>query len=274
MPSIILLSPHKIASMAQTVVLIHGAFCAAWAMEPYAQLFAARGYKVITPTLRHHDFPPGVRPPRELGVTSTLDYADDVEKLVRGLGAPPILVGHSMGGLIAQMVAARLPVQALALLAPSAPWGTLPTSAWEIASAQGLYLAGQFWNKPLRPESWIAETHSLDLLPPGEREATFARFVPESGLATFEILHWAMDVRRATYVDARKVECPVLCVAGALDRINPPKTVASVARRYRERGMYHEVAGASHWLIGEPGWQNTAHHVVDWLTTAARPVAA
>lgn len=234
-------------------------------MEPYAQLFAAHGYKVLTPTLRHHDIAPGVRPPRELGVTSMLDYAGDIEALVRTLKEPPVLIGHSMGGLVAQMVATRLPVRALVLLAPSSPWGTLPTSAWEIMSAQGLYLAGQFWNKPLRPESWIAETHALDLLPPGEREATFARFVCESGLATFEILHWAMDARRATFVDARKIECPVLCVAGEYDRVNPARTVASIARRYRERGEFLEVRGASHWLIGEPGWQKTAGHVREWV---------
>ena len=251
--------------MTSTVVLIHGAFCAAWAMEPFAQLFAMHGYKVVTPTLRHHDFAPGVRPPRELGLTSMLDYADDIEVLVRGLKEPPVLIGHSMGGLVAQMVATRLPVKALVLLAPSAPWGTLPTSAWEVMSAQGLYLAGQFWNKPLRPESWIAETHALDMLPPGEREATFARFVCESGLATFEILHWAMDARRATFVDARKVECPVLAVAGEFDRVNPARTVASIARRYRERGEFLEVPGASHWLIGEPGWQKTAGHVREWV---------
>ena len=242
-------------------------------MEPYAQLLAMHGCKVVTPTLRHHDMPPSMRAPRELGLTSTLDYADDIEKLVRSLDAPPVLIGHSMGGLIAQMVAARVPVKALILLAPSAPWGTLPTSAWEIVSAQGLYFAGQFWNKPLRPESWIAETHALDLLPPAEREATFARFVPESGLATFEILHWAMDARRATFVDARQVDCPVLCVAGEFDRVNPARTVASIARRYRERGEYLEVKGASHWLIGEPGWQATAHRVREWIGSVASQAA-
>lgn len=260
--------------MTSTVVLIHGAFCAAWAMEPYAQLLALHGHKVLTPTLRHHDVPPGMRPPRELGVTSMTDYADDIEALVRTLKEPPVLIGHSMGGLVAQMVATRLPVKALVLLAPSAPWGTLPTSAWEIMSAQGLYLAGQFWNKPLRPESWIAETHALDNMPDGEREATFARFVPESGLATFEILHWAMDTRRATFVDARKIECPVLCVAGEYDRVNPARTVASIARRYRERGEFHEVPGASHWLIGEPGWQKTANHVREWVGNVTSGAAA
>jgi len=153
--------------MKSPVVLIHGAFCAAWALEGLRGVFDAHGVRTYAPTLRHHDIVPGTRPPRELGVTSVLDYAADIERLVRGLKEPAILVGHSMGGLIAQMVAARVPARALALIAPSAPWGTLPTSPWEIVSAQGLYFAGQFWNKPLRPEAWIAETHALDLLPPG-----------------------------------------------------------------------------------------------------------
>ncbi len=260
--------------MTQTVIMVHGAFCAGWAFDRYAKLFEAHGARVIVPTLRHHDLAPGVRAPRELGLTSTLDYANDIEALVRGLPTPPVIVGHSMGGLIAQMVASRVPVKALALLAPSAPWGTLPTSPWEIMSAQGLYLAGQFWNKPLWPESWIAETHALDLMPAGEREATFARFVPESGLATFEILHWAMDARRATYVDPAKVACPVLCVSGEFDRVNPPKTVASIARRYRGRGEYFEVAGASHWLIGEPGWEATANFVREWVANVTAGAAA
>jgi pimeloyl-ACP methyl ester carboxylesterase len=254
--------------------MIHGAFCAGWAFDGYRQLFEAHGAKVAVPTLRHHETAPGMRAPRELGLTSMLDYADDIERLVGAQSAPPVLVGHSMGGLVAQMVAARTQVAALVLIAPSAPWGTLPTSHWEIMSAQGLYLAGQFWNKPLRPEAWIAETHALDLLPPGERERVFARFVPESGLATFEILHWAMDVRRATYVDAARIACPVLCVAGALDRVNPPKSVASIARRYRARGEFFEVEKASHWLIGEPGWERTAQFVREWTSNVTARLAA
>ena len=258
--------------MDSPIIMIHGAFCASWAFDGYAQLFAAHGAKVYTPTLRHHEFPPGQRVPRELGTTSTLDYADDIEALVRSLKTPPVLIGHSMGGLLAQMVAQRVKVQALVLIAPSAPWGTMPTSPWEIMSAQGLYFAGQFWNKPLQPEAWVAETHALDLIPPREREALFARFVPESGLATFEIMHWGMDIRRATYVDARKVDCPVLCVAGRLDRVNPARTVASIARRYRERGDYFEVEKASHWVIGEPGWEATAQHIRAWIGKVSVPV--
>jgi hypothetical protein len=47
--------------------------------------------------------------------------------------------------------------------------------------------------------------------------------------------------------------------------VNPARTVASIARRYRERGEFLEVPGASHWLIGEPGWQKTAGYVREWV---------
>lgn len=247
------------------IVLIHGAFCAAWALDTYRAFFEADGANVIAPTLRYHDGRPGVRPPRELGTTSLLEYAADLEALVRALEEPPIIIGHSMGGLLAQMIAARVPVRALVLLAPSAPWGTLPTSPWEIVSAQGLYLAGQFWNQTLKPEQWVAESHALDLLPRGEREATFARFVPESGLATFEIMHWPVDLRRASNVEASSVKCPVLCVGAEFDRVNPSRTVASIAKRYRGKGHFHEAKGHSHWLIGEPRWEETALYVRKWL---------
>jgi len=256
------------------IIMIHGAFCASWVFDDYARLFESHGDRVYTPTLRHHNVPNGTRAPRELGTTSTLDYAADVEALVRTLKTPPVLIGHSMGGLVAQMVAQRVPVKALALIAPSAPWGTMPTSPWEIISAQSLFLAGQFWSKPLMPEAWVAETHSLDMLPPRQRDEVFARFVPESGLATFEIMQWGFDARRATFVDARKINCPVLCVAGAYDRVNPPKTVASIARRYRERGEYLEIDKASHWLVGEPGWEKTATRVREWIQRVSVPVSA
>jgi pimeloyl-ACP methyl ester carboxylesterase len=247
------------------IVLLHGAFCASWAMEPMGAYFESENYKVVNPTLRFHDGPPNTRAPQALGTTSLLDYVEDLEAVIASLPEAPIVIGHSMGGLLAQLLAAKTKVRALVLLAPSAPWGVLPTTHWEIVAAQGLYMAGQFWNRPLKPKQWIAATHALDLLPPKQREEVFSRFVPESGLATFEIMHWPMDVRRASYVDPNAVECPVLCIAGSEDRVNPPKTVASIAKRYRERGTYVERKGMSHWLVGEPGWEAVAAASRDWL---------
>lgn len=245
------------------VVMIHGAFCGGWAFESWRALIAHRGYDAHAPDLRYHDGEG--EPSAALGQTSMLDYAHDLGLYLDRLDEAPILIGHSMGGLLAQMLAARRRVRALVLLAPSAPWGVLPATPFEYASANALYLAGDFWNKRLWPTHWIAAANALDHVPEDERQAVLDRFVPESGLATFEILHWAFDLKRATQIDPRTVTCPILCITGARDRINSPGTVKSVALRYRGRARYEMLEGHSHWLIGEPGWEKIAKLSLDWL---------
>jgi pimeloyl-ACP methyl ester carboxylesterase len=214
--------------------------------------------------LRYHDR--GHTPPAALGRVSLTDYASDLETLIDGLEARPVLVGHSLGGLLAQMLAARGKARALVLLAPSAPWGVLPSTLFELASAQTLlFSGGDYRGTLIHPSYKIAAAHSLDKLVPAERSRVYARFVPESGQATFEIMSWSFDLRRAAHVRARDVTCPVLCLVGSDDKINPPSTVARIAARYRGRALFEEVAGHSHWLIGEPGCENIARRALLWL---------
>ncbi|HWE07675.1 MAG TPA: alpha/beta hydrolase [Rhizomicrobium sp.] len=245
------------------VVMIHGAFCGGWAFERWRAPYESRGFEVFTPTLRHHQ--PSSTSPDMLGRTSLRDYASDLANLLDTLGTAPVIVGHSLGGLLAQMLAALKPVRALVLLAPSAPWGMLPSTSFEFYSAQALYLDGPFWSRPLTPRRWIAEANMLDLVPESQRAAILARLVPESGRATFEAMHWMLDVGRASHVDARAVVCPILCLAGAQDRVTPPSTVRRIARRYHGRARFEEIPGHSHWLIGEPGWEKIAAGTLTWL---------
>lgn len=244
------------------VIMIHGAFCGGWVFEAWRPLYEARGFDVHTPTLRHHE-PGGSQ--TELARTGMRDYAADLDALLARVGGSAIVIGHSLGGLLAQMLAARGRVRALILLAPSAPWGMLPSMASEFLAAQALYAEGVFWRRALAPKHWIAAANALDLVPEEGRPAILDRLVPESGLAMFEVLHWMFDRSRATEVDPRAVACPILCLVGARDRINPPATVRRLARRYGGRARYEELPNHSHWLIGEPGWERTAAGSLDWL---------
>lgn len=243
--------------------MIHGAFCGPWAFDKFRLPFEAAGYRVHVPLLRHHGH--GAAPPRALGTTSLTDYAHDLAQFVEGLDTSPVLIGHSLGGLLAQMLAAKGLARALTLLAPCAPWGMLPSTMFEVASAGTMFLAGDYWHQPLKPDYGIAAAHSLDRLPPAERHHVFSNFVPESGQATFEIMHWALDMKRAALVHAEAVTCPVLCLAGSHDRINPPATVKRIANRYRGRALFEELEGFSHWLVGEPGWERIAARTLGWI---------
>ena len=231
-------------------------------MQGLQEKFQAAGYTVAAPALRFHD---GERPPAALGTTGLADYAADLEQEIGALKQPPILVGHSMGGLLAQMLAARSPVAALILLAPSAPWGVPPTTLFEIGAAQAMHLQPGYWNQILEPSRDVALAHSLEKLPRHMRDEVFGRFVPESGRATFEIMNWGLDFRHASTVDADAVTAPLLFLTGSDDRINPPSTVAKIAALYKNRATAEILDGMGHWLIGEPGWEKLAVRALAWL---------
>ena|SRR5438874_2386440 len=248
--------------MKPPVLMIHGAFCGPWSLEGLQQKFEAAGYSVTAPALRFHDRP---RPPAALGTTGLADYAADLEEETRALGEAPILVGHSMGGLLAQMLATRVETRALILLAPSAPWGVPPTTLFEIGAAQAMHLHPGYWNQVLEPSRDVALAHSLDKLPRHMRDEVFNRFVPESGRATFEIMNWGLDLNHASAVEADAVQCPLLLLTGSEDRINPPSTVARIAALYNDRATAEVLDGMGHWLIGEPGWERLAARALEWL---------
>jgi pimeloyl-ACP methyl ester carboxylesterase len=256
-------SPNRSrSSNLHPVVMIHGAFCGPWSLDGLKEKFEAAGYRVSVPTLRFHD---DHRPPAALATTGLADYAADLEQEINSLGQPPILLGHSMGGLLALMLASRVKVAALILLAPSAPWGIAPTTLFEIGAAQAMHLHPGYWSQILEPNRDVALAHSLDRLPKHMRDEVYGRFVPESGRATFEVMNWGLDLNCASAVDSDAATGPLLFLTGSEDRINPPSTVARIAALYKERATAEVLEGMGHWLIGEPGWEVLVERALGWL---------
>ena len=105
----------------------------------------------------------------------------------------------------------------------------------------------------------------LHLLPAKEQKETYDKFVYESGRAACEIGYWLFDLRGASKVDESKVNCPVLVLAGAHDRITPASVVRRVARKYKDVSTYEEFESHAHWVVAEPGWQEVAEYVAGWL---------
>ena len=251
--------------MAKTIVMIHGMWGGGWYWENYAKYFEARGYRCIRPTLRFHDMNPQEAPDPRLGTTSLLDYVADLEKEILELKETPILMGHSMGGLLAQILGSRGLARALVLLTTASPAGIIALKPSVIRSFWSMLMRWGFWKKPGRQKFEEASYSMLHLLPMEERKKTFERFVYESGRAASEIGFWLFDGRKAAAVDESKVTCPVLVVGAAEDRITPVSVVRHVAEKYGEKATYKEFGGHAHWVVAEPGWEEIAKYVKEWL---------
>lgn len=251
--------------MANTVFMIHGMWGGPFYWEPFRGVLEDRGWHCIAATLPFHDVDPQSPPDPRLGRASLLDYVAALEREIDALPEPPVLIGHSMGGLLAQILCARGKARAAVLLAPASPAGILALTPSVVRSFLPVMLRWGFWRKPMRVPFATAVYSMLHRLPADEQRATYARFVHESGRAAAEIGLWPLDQRRASWVDVGATTCPLLVIAGGADRITPARVVRKVARRYGPNANYKEFPELAHWLMAEPGWEQVAGHVVDWL---------
>lgn len=254
--------------MTDTIFMIHGMWGGGWYWAKFKAFFEARGYRCVAPTLRYHDVDPSVEPDPNLGTTSLLDYARDLEEEIASLGTDPILMGHSMGGLLGAILASRGHGKALVQLNPAPPRGVFALRPSVIRSFWSGLTTWAFWRKPFRQTFAEAVYSMLQVLTPEEQRDAYARFVYESGRAASEVGFWPFDRHRASAVREERVPCPVLVVAGAEDRITPAAVTRQIAARYSPYAAYREFPGHAHWTVGEPGWEDVATYVAEWLREA------
>jgi pimeloyl-ACP methyl ester carboxylesterase len=250
------------------VVMVHGAFVGGWSFEWFERPFRKAGYATHAPDLRGH----GASDPRErvIGV-SMRDYAQDLVRFCADLPQPPILIGHSMGGLVTTLAAREAQPAAVVLLAPSPPWGLAGWTLEEAVSSIGAHIASLTSNGAIEPSAEVMRFASLDRMSEAKAAPVLARMRPESARALREALCWWMDPFMTTAIGPGPLAAPSLVLTGEEDRIHPPSAGRQVAERLG--GEFEMLPGMSHWLVGEPGWQDVAERVLDWLETGSRVAA-
>jgi non-heme chloroperoxidase len=251
--------------MKKNIVMIHGMFCGSWVWDNYKGSFEDKGYLCHTPVLRYHDINPLDKPDPALGTTSLLDYAQDLEKYIRKLDDKPLLMGHSMGGLLSQILGARGLASGLVLLTPASPSGINALKYSVIKSFWSILSKWRFWRKPHHLSFKTTVYAMMHLLSETDQKTVYDKLVYESGRAAAEIGYWYLDTNKATSVDETKVTCPVLVISGSEDRITPASTVKKVAEKYKSVSTYKEFQNHAHWVIGEDGWEEIAAFISVWI---------
>jgi pimeloyl-ACP methyl ester carboxylesterase len=234
---------------------VHGAWGGSWYLRNYLYAAALAGWDTWAVNLRGHG---GSRPVADLGRVSVLDYVEDVRDCAKALGEP-VVIGHSMGGLIAQKVAESGAVRAAVFLTSAAPRGVVALR-WPVISRMARYLPALLRDRPLAATFEHAAALELNRLSPERQAWAYAQLQAESGRAMRELALGAIAV------DAASVRCPTLVVGAAEDRITPPGVQRRIAERYGSG--YVEVSGHAHMLMLEEGWERPFARVLDWLDQA------
>jgi pimeloyl-ACP methyl ester carboxylesterase len=237
--------------MKPPILLVHGAFSGATHLVPWADYFRARGYHCVAPALPGHSG-------SDRGMLAWLDlgaYLEALGEACLGFDSPPVIVGHGLGGLIAQHLRATTDCAAAVLVAswPGAPFRPRPRAMLKALPMLSRILGGRLV-KPGRSVIRSLVLHDLSI---GEREDTLAEFREESGRAL------RAPVLGRAEVPATTVHRHVLVVSGSADRIVPRSVSFALARTYRAEHLI--VNGRGHWLIAASLVGIVAAAVVDWL---------
>jgi non-heme chloroperoxidase len=240
------------------IVFIHGAYVAAWCWEDYfLPYFASRGYRTYAVSLRGH----GASGARErLPWISLQEYVADVEWLVEQLDTVPILVGHSMGGMVVQKYLETHRVPAAVLMASAPPEGLLFAAWWLVLSNPLL-----FWELNLLAMSG-PYLSSVD----GVRRAIFSGDIPRGRVAGYmrraqqESLRAIVDMSWLNLPRRNaRIKSPMLVMGGEDDALIPVPAVESTARAY---GVRAEIfPGTGHAMMLDEHWRPVAERIGGWF---------
>ncbi len=255
-------SAHKYPA---PLLFVHGAWHGAWCWDAhFLDYFAEHGFAAHAVSLRGHGGSEGRGRLRSTGIAN---YVQDVESVALSLPSPPVLIGHSMGGLVVQKYLERHPSPAGILLASVPPRGALATTL-RIAARHPLIFAKICLTLSLYP---LVSTPAL------AREAFFAENMSDEEVER----HWRslqnesyrafMDMLAFQLPSPRKIKAPMLVLGAEKDAIFHPAEVETTARAYGTQPKIF--SGVAHDMMLDSQWQAVADCMLEWLASRqlARP---
>lgn len=257
--------------MTKNLLMIHGVGCGGNVWDRMKPDFEADGWQCETPTL----FPEQrvtENPPASLAELGLVDYIEAMSKaanrLEQSAGEKPAVIGHSMGGLIAQCLVERGDVSKAVFLTPAQPKDCshigLPV-LWtflNIIAAGNRKKSYKVWRRGFR---WGV----LNCVPKVRHDEIYANALYDSGRVYG-------DMSDGIVVDETKFAVPTLTIAATKDRATLAKAVRKVGAKYASSpvpGDFKEYAQNGHWIVDEPGTDTVTSDIIEWLNRSANAEA-
>jgi pimeloyl-ACP methyl ester carboxylesterase len=251
--------------MAPHVIFIHGMYLNGQSWQPWTERFASAGFSSEAPSWPYHDGEPRDRRAKVDAWLRTLTFeavCQHYKKLIDDLPQRPIVVGHSVGGLVVQRLVSDGYATAGVSISSAPPPGVVSFSPHFLRSnfPHVNPLAG---SRPVFMTPQRFHHAFCNTLTRSASDEAFDRFVvPES-----------RKVPRGTLGQSAKIDfdaphAPLLFLTGDQDHLTPVAMVRRNAGRYNtDQGKvdYQEFEGRSHYICGEPGWREVADAAIGWI---------
>ncbi|NEU07850.1 alpha/beta hydrolase [Flavihumibacter sp. R14] len=248
----------------KTIVLIHGNFVNNTSWTEWKHYYEQKGYQVYTPANPGHEGNPAelrakVHP--DLVKTGFIDVVNNVDKLINALPEKPLIIGHSMGGMatlkLVEMgkAAAGVSIDGAPPKNVFPPFQTLKT----VLPSFGFFSFNKYF---MGSRKWF-DYAFFNTMPDAEKETAFEKIaVPESYKVSRELV-----LNSFSNLDFNKPHEPILFVGGGNDHIFPPSLTQTIAGRYKDANSRVKIKifkGKSHFICGEPGWEEVADYILNW----------
>jgi len=258
------------SSNSKTVLFITGAFVHNSGWDQWKSYFEGKGYKTLAPAWPFKDAATAAdlrdRQPNDtdLAALTLTELVDHYANIAKSLPDKPIAVGHSLGGLITQILVNRDLVAAGVAIHPVPPQGVIPyefsflKAGWK---ALGLFTSLKKTYLMSLSDWQYAFTNSMSL---ADQKASWeANTIPESKTVA------RGGLTSAAKVDWDKPHVPLLITSGSIDNILPPSLNIRNYKAYKkDNGSvvdYKEFPGRNHYVLGQPTWKEDADYILDWL---------
>jgi pimeloyl-ACP methyl ester carboxylesterase len=266
---------------APPIVFVHGLWLSPRSWEGWKARFESRGHQVLAPAWPRmqgdvEDIRRDPSPLNGLGVTEiTYHYAE----IIRGLDRPPIIIGHSFGGLVTELLLDRGLGAAGVALSPAPVKGVLRLPLAQLRSAFPVLSnpANAKRTVELTPKQFhYAFTNTMS---DGDAQAAYDRYeIPGPGRVIFQAAFANFNPSAVTKVDFHNDDrAPLLVVGNEQDHTVPASVSREAAKRLGQSKAvvdYKEFPGRPHFTAGAPGWEDVADYALEWATRQAGAPAA